>query len=73
MHRFAVIAVMAFLALSAPSPGAAAGASSADEAAQVVKAKTGGQILGVKRQGGRYLVKVLTGNGRVRVVAVPAR
>lgn len=46
-------------------------ASTADEAASIVRDQTGGRILGVRAQGKRFLVKVAQG-GKVRVVAVPA-
>ncbi|MBT6275847.1 MAG: hypothetical protein HOI95_17145 [Chromatiales bacterium] len=64
-----VVALMS----AAPPAQASGGASSPDEAAAIVEARTGGQILGVRTQGRRYLVKVLTSNGRVRVVTVRAK
>ncbi|NKC12532.1 MAG: hypothetical protein GKR94_10110 [Gammaproteobacteria bacterium] len=70
--RTLLVALALALGLTA-APAAAAQASSPDEAAAMVQARSGGQILGVQAKQGQYLVKVLTGDGRVRVVAVPMR
>lgn len=72
--RLAGLWLLALLTVCGPGEAAAqaGGARSADEAAAMAQARTGGRVLGVSSQGGRYLVKVLTAHGRVRVVAVPA-
>ncbi len=46
---------------------------SRDEAARIAKRATGGRVLGVKRKGNSYKVKVLLEGERVRIVHVDAR
>ncbi|GJM39653.1 MAG: hypothetical protein DHS20C19_30200 [Acidimicrobiales bacterium] len=60
-------------AVTPPAAAQSGGAGSAEEAARIVKRDTGARVLGVRQMGGRYLVKIMTGDGGVRVVAVPAR
>ena len=67
------IAAIGLLVAGTPTTAVAQAVDTAEAAAQRVKEQTGGRILGVRSSGGRYLVKVMTSDGRVRVVAVPAR
>lgn len=60
-------------AVTPPVAAQSGSAGSAEEAARIVKRDTGARVLGVRQMGGRYLVKIMTGDGGVRVVAVPAR
>ena len=55
-----------------PAPVQAA-AGSADEAAAQARQQTGGRVLRVREQGQSYEVKVLTPDGAVRNVRIPAR
>jgi hypothetical protein len=66
-------AALGLLIAGTPTVAVAQAVDNAQAAAQRVKEQTGGRILGVRSSGGRYLVKVMTSDGRVRVVAVPAR
>lgn len=68
--------VCAALLVSA-APAHAQGASSAGEAAAMVKSRSGARVLNVRTEGQgprrTYRVKILTPKGVVRVVTVPHR
>ena len=66
------IALSAVVSVPMPSTAQARTASSPEQAASLVKQRTGGRILGVRADGDRYLVKVMKGT-KVKVVAVPRR
>jgi len=63
--------------ISAAPPGVAmagqgGGATSPDQAAELVRRQTGGRVLSVRERNGGYEVKVLTPSGEVRSVFIPA-
>lgn len=71
--------LLAFLLLPAPAPAfepvlvaQASARVSLAEAIEIVKRRTGGQVLSAKSEGGSYKIKVLTPNGEVLVLTVDA-
>lgn len=57
----------------APGSRAAAGATTASEAATIALKQSDGRVLRVERNGSRFRVKVITAAGEVRLINVPAR
>ncbi len=64
------LSALMLVVMPSTAPAQAQVASSPEQAARVVKQRTGGRILGVRADGDRYLVKVMKGT-KVKVVAVP--
>lgn len=73
LPKLALAALGLSLALSStltlPSPGSLSPA----EAGEIAQRQTGGRVLAVKPTDGGYQVKVLTPDGAVRYVFVPAK